>query len=122
MKTVLRIAMIGMAIGACSLLLAPRTQALNLNPACTLLGNDCNVVKQDKLTSGQATKNIVNNLLYLVGALSVIMIIAGGIRYVISQGEAAKVATAKNTVLYAVIGLIVSVLAYAIVQFVVKAF
>ena len=46
------------------------------------------------------------------------MLIIGGIRYVTSGGDAKKVTDAKNTVLYAIIGLIISVLAYAIVNFV----
>lgn len=65
---------------------------------------------------------IINILLFLIGAVSVIMIILGGIRYVLSNGEAAQITGAKNTILYAVIGLIVALLAYAIVNFVVKQF
>ena len=46
------------------------------------------------------------------------VIILGGVYYVISQGEAAKITRAKNTILYGVVGLIISLLAYAIVNFV----
>ena len=49
------------------------------------------------------------------------MLIWGGIRYVVSGGDAKKVTDAKNTVLYAIIGLIVAFLAFAIVNFVVNA-
>ncbi len=63
-------------------------------------------------------KKVVDFLLYIVGILSVIMLIWGGIRYTTSAGDAGKVTSAKNTILYALIGLIVAVLAYAIVQFV----
>lgn len=62
-------------------------------------------------------KTAVNVLLYFVGALSVIMIIYGGFKYVTSSGESSAVASAKNTILYAVIGIIISVLAYSIVNF-----
>lgn len=63
---------------------------------------------------------VVNALLYLIGAISVIMLIYGGIRYTISGGNSANVTAAKNTILYAIIGLIVAILAYAIVNFVLK--
>lgn len=65
---------------------------------------------------------VVDLLLYFVGALSVIMIIYGGFKYVTSAGDTSAVASAKNTILYAVIGVIVSVLVYSIVHFAVDAF
>jgi len=63
---------------------------------------------------------ITNILLFIVGALSVIMLIVGGLRYVISGGNSTAVTAAKNTVLYAIVGLIVSFLAYAAVNFVIN--
>lgn len=59
-----------------------------------------------------------NIALLVVGLVSVVMLIYGGIRYVISGGDAKKVTDAKNTILYAIIGLIISLLAYAIVNFI----
>ncbi len=64
-------------------------------------------------------QTIVRILLFLIGAVSVIMIIIGGFRYVISQGDSGAVTSAKNTILYAVIGLIVAIFAWAIVDFVI---
>ncbi|MBQ3352526.1 hypothetical protein IJG91_02645 [Candidatus Saccharibacteria bacterium] len=64
---------------------------------------------------------ITNTVLYIVGIISVIMLIYGGLRYVISGGDSKKVTDAKNTILYAIIGLIVSILAFAIVNFVINA-
>jgi len=66
-------------------------------------------------------KNIVNILLYVIGAISIIMLIVGGIRYAVSGGNSAQVTAAKNTIMYALIGLVVAVLAYAIVNFVLTA-
>jgi hypothetical protein len=63
-------------------------------------------------------KAIANLLIFLVGAVAVIMLIIGGLRYVISQGDSAQVKAAKDTLLYAVIGIVVAILAYAIVNFV----
>jgi len=63
-------------------------------------------------------KNLVNALLYVLGVVSVFVIIFAGIFYTISMGDAAAITKAKNTLLYAVIGLVVAVSAYAIVNFV----
>lgn len=63
-------------------------------------------------------KTVVNTILYVVGILSVIMLIWGGINYTTSAGDSNKVTTAKNTIIYAVIGLIVAIFAYAIVNYV----
>jgi Type IV secretion system pilin len=65
--------------------------------------------------------NIINAALFIVGAASVLMLIYGGIRYTLSAGNATHVTAAKNTIMYALIGLIVAVLAYAIVNFVLVA-
>ncbi len=62
--------------------------------------------------------NITNTILYVVGTISVIMLIFGGLRYIISGGDSKKVTDAKNTILYAIIGLIIAILSYAIVNFV----
>ena len=64
-------------------------------------------------------KQFVNIFLFAVGALSVIMLIWGGIRYTTSAGDSNKVTAAKNTVLYAIVGLVVAILAYAIVNMVI---
>lgn len=64
-------------------------------------------------------KNVINILLYATGIIAVIMIIIGSIGYVLSGGEQSKITGAKNTILYAVIGMIVAVMAFAIVNFVV---
>lgn len=64
---------------------------------------------------------ITNTILYIVGIISVIMLIWGGLRYILSGGDNKKVTDAKNTILYAIIGLIISILAFAIVNFVLNA-
>jgi hypothetical protein len=71
---------------------------------------------------GTNLQNIVNILLYVLGAIAVIMIVIGGIRYATSNGDAGSVKSAKDTILYSVIGLIVAIMAYAIVNFVLTAF
>lgn len=61
---------------------------------------------------------VSNMMLFIVGALSVVMLIIGGLRYVVSGGNAATVTSAKNTILYAIIGLIIAVMAYAAINFI----
>ena len=65
---------------------------------------------------------ISDTLIFIVGAVSVIMLIIGGLRYVLSSGNSSSVEGAKNTILFAIIGLIVAILAFAIVTFVVQKF
>lgn len=67
-------------------------------------------------------RTITNVLLYVLGAVSVIMIIIGGLRYVVSGGNSANVTAAKNTILYAIVGIIVALLSYAIINFVLGSF
>lgn len=63
---------------------------------------------------------VTNTLIFIVGGISVIMIIVGGIRYVISAGNATQITAAKTTILYAIVGLVISIAAYAIVTFIFK--
>lgn len=65
---------------------------------------------------------ITNVMLFIIGAISVIMLIVGGVRYTISNGDQGAVQSAKNTIMYAIIGLIVAILAFAVVKFVTGSF
>jgi magnesium-transporting ATPase (P-type) len=62
-------------------------------------------------------KTIVNLLSAVVGIVAVIMIIFGGLRYITSGGNDSSVTGAKNTILYAIIGLIIVALAQVLVRF-----
>lgn len=73
-----------------------------------------------KTDVGALIKTVVNVLLFILGAIAVIMIVIGGIKYTVSNGDSSAVTSAKNTILYAVVGLIVAMMAYAIVNFVIK--
>ena len=66
-------------------------------------------------------KDIINGVMSVVGVVAVIMIILGGISYTTSQGDPGKVKKGKDTILYGIIGLVVALLAYAIVNFVLGA-
>ena len=64
--------------------------------------------------------NILNGIIAVSGLVAVIFVIVGGVQYMTSAGDPGKTKKAKDTILYAVIGLIVCVLAFAIVNFVIK--
>ena len=63
---------------------------------------------------------ILNAVIAVLGIVAVIVIIMGGIGYMTSSGDSAKVKKAKDTILYGVIGLVVVALAFAIVNFVIS--
>lgn len=81
----------------------------------------CDGCPSDLFGPTGAFRQITNTILYIVGIIAVIMLIIGGIKYVVSGGDSKKVTDAKNTVLYAIIGLVIAVFAYAIVNFVISA-
>lgn len=74
---------------------------------------------EDLFGEGGIFQTIADVMLFLVGAISVIMLIIGGIRYVISAGDQQAVTNAKNTILYAIVGIVVAFLAFAAVRFVI---
>lgn len=73
--------------------------------------------KRDLMTVLQV---IINVVLGVIAFIAVVMIIMGGIQYTTSSGDTAKVTKAKNTILYGVIGLVIALLAFAIVNFVIS--
>ena len=103
--------------------LAASAGAINVFEACNDTNKDTAVCKsQDNDSVNNLAKDVISTLLFVIGIVAVIMIIIGGIRYTLSNGDASQIKSAKDTVLYSVIGLIVSMLAYAIVNFVVGRF
>lgn len=65
-------------------------------------------------------KNALNILSVIIGVVAVIMIIIGGFRYITSAGDSARIGSAKNTIIYALIGLVIVALAQFIVYFVLR--
>jgi len=66
--------------------------------------------------------NISNTLLLLVGVVAMLFLIIGGFQYIVSAGNAETIQKAKTTIMYAVIGIIVTLLSWAVVNFIIKAF
>lgn len=73
-------------------------------------------------TLGDFFGRIANTLIFLIGAISVIMIIIAGLRFVVSMGNPKQVKAARETILNAVIGLVIAICSYAIVNFVIGVF
>ena len=67
-------------------------------------------------------KIITNTMLFAIGTVAVIMLVVGGFRYVFSGGNSTNTTAAKDTILYAVVGIVVALLAYAIVNFILGQF
>jgi len=84
----------------------------------TAVGNCNDQVGAGTTGVNKLIKDIINIFSIIVGVVSVIMIIWGGFQYISSGGDSGKVGNAKNTIIYAIIGLIVVALAQFIVQFV----
>lgn len=63
-------------------------------------------------------KTVINIFSIVVGVIAVIMIIVGGLKYIMSGGDSGNVTGAKNTILYAIIGLVVVAMAQFVVKFV----
>ena len=102
----------------------PAHAANYINQSCGLAGGGSICADAQSGAGGFNTTvtRIINGMLLMIGIVATIAIIIGGIRYTTSNGDANQTKTAKNTIMYAVIGLIVAILSYAIVNFVLDAF
>ena len=61
--------------------------------------------------------NIANALIFLVGAVAVIMVIIGALKFVVSMGDPKRVENARNTIMYAIVGVVIALCSFAIVNF-----
>ena len=99
--------------------MVPEASALTLREGAEAAR--CDGCPSDLFGETGAFRKITNTVLFVVGVIAVIMLIIGGIKYVVSGGDSKKVTDAKNTVLYAIIGMVIAVFSYAIVTFVLSA-
>ncbi|HSX27579.1 MAG TPA: pilin [Patescibacteria group bacterium] len=105
------------AVYAADNTILPKVQCgadINVDPNASCTPDDSGTTT----TVNNIVKLVINIFSLIVGVISVIMIIIGGLKYITSGGESANVTGAKNTILYAVIGLVVVALAQFIVRFV----
>jgi hypothetical protein len=89
-----------------------------------LSGSQCakaNGTSNNLFAQGGVFQTIANTLIFIVGAVAVIFLIIGGLRYVISNGDPKNVSAAKDTILYAIVGIVVAIVSFALVSFVINA-
>ncbi len=110
---VMGFALTGTALADCSPNSAnPLTEGINCSAP--------NGVRGNLFGESGIFQTIANTLIFLVGAIAVLFLIIGGLRYVISNGDPKNVEAAKNTILYAIVGIVVAILSFAAVQFVIS--
>ena len=85
-------------------------------------GAECSKGNDQKTDLVDNIRVITNTMLFAIGVVAVIMLVIGGFRYVFSGGNSTNTTAAKDTILYAVVGIVVALLAYAIVNFVLGQF
>ncbi|HUC20197.1 MAG TPA: hypothetical protein VMR98_01740 [Candidatus Polarisedimenticolaceae bacterium] len=119
----------GMVVAAGLALVSP---ALAASDPATIIGGACSNVgflagcapgsqQLDAGPKGSFLQQAANVFLFAAGIVALIFLIIGGVRYITSTGDAGRIQSAKDTMLYAIIGLIVTVLAVPIAGFVIKA-
>lgn len=128
-KTVAILTGISLMLGLAAPAFAQQTvqQAIN-NGLCS--GSNLQISSSNYSSSGCNTssgpnidsilRHIVNVLSAIIGLVAVVMIIFGGFRYITSGGSDTSVTSAKNTILYAIVGLVIVALSQALVRFVIK--
>lgn len=90
-------------------------QGVNVAAGDNTVGNKCSNSGE---SLNKAVRIVLDVISVIAGFIAVIMIIVGGLRYIVSGGNDQAVASAKNNILYALIGLVIVALAQAIVHFV----
>ena len=103
-------------------LFAQPAYAVDFIPDCqTADGTSCSLVEEDKLNyedGAPGVWGIIQLVMIIMAGVAVVVIVIGGIKYTVSQGDSSAITGAKNTILYAVVGLVVAILATAIIGFV----
>ncbi len=114
------VATFAMVLGVATAAAAVAVPASALDVTCTSSNSgQCSIIKTSQ-TLDKKVWGIMQTVFMVLGGAAVIMIIAGGMMYTISAGDPAKVKNAKNTIIYAVVGLVVAILAASIITFVIS--
>lgn len=111
---------VALFVGLGGLFAAPVMAATPQSTVCTTLGSNANCTNTptNGINLSNLTVAIINILSIVVGVVAVFMIIIAGIRFVTSGGDSNGISSARNTIIYAIIGLLIVALAQLIVQFV----
>lgn len=119
-KLVLAISVVGALAFSAPVYAVDTDAALNCGANLQLQTSGCTGTGEDPATSIEDTiQTVINIISIIVGIVAVIMIIIAGFKYITSNGDSGAVSGAKNTIIYAIVGLIIVALAQAIVRFVI---
>ena len=83
-------------------------------------GCDASASQQAETAVNRTVATVVNLLSSIVGVVAVIMIMFGGFKYITAGGDSSKISSAQQTIIYAVVGLVIVALAQIIVRFVLR--
>jgi len=122
MKKIIALSIFIVFFAALALHSAP-AHAIDVFQTCGDTASDSSVCSatSDKLFGpGSFWNRVLETFTYIIGSISVLMIIFGGVRYTTSGGDEKNIKAAKNTIIYSVVGLVVAIMAYAIVHFVIS--
>lgn len=101
---------------------ATSAQSVGKQQACEATGGTWSGDACNKLAAEGAINTTIGNVVtifsVIVGVVAVIMIIVGGFKYVTSNGDSSQITSAKNTIVYAIVGLIIVAIAQILVRFV----
>ncbi len=124
MEKVRRFIVVGALIGGVggALLPASNAYAVSVFDQCAGANADTAICKAKDDNAANMITIIINTLLVVLGMIAVIMIVIGGIRYTTSNGDPGGIKSAKDTIIYSVVGLVVAIMSFAIVNFVVGRF
>ena len=94
-----------------------------ISQSCSDAQSGANVVNNGStITIGKIIGTVITIFAWIIGIVSVFMVIFGGFRFVTSSGDPNAVSSARNTIMYALIGLAIATLAQVLVHFVLKSF
>lgn len=111
------------ALGVCGLFTSGDVMAVKCPEGTKHAGSsfptyaECNLDKTQNDLMG-TLETIINVIIAIIGFVAVVMIILGGISMITSQGDTGKVAKGRLTIIYGIVGLVIAILAFAIVNFV----
>ncbi|MFZ1484403.1 MAG: pilin [Candidatus Saccharimonadales bacterium] len=118
MNAIKQLILSGFLVFTTTLALAPAVAVYAAEPideACTAINCD----NPKGLNLSNVIKQVITILGTVIGIVAVIMIMVGGFKYITASGDSSKVSSAKNTIIYAVIGLVIAALAQVIVRYVI---
>lgn len=108
-----------LAVPAASAVVVPAHAATAKEEACKAIndGKNCDAEAAED-TLDTTLGRIVDIFSVVVGIVAVIMIIVGGFKYIVSNGDSSQITSAKNTIIYAIVGLVIVAIAQILVRFV----